>query len=78
MIKSQLYREIAEKRNILRATYGGMMTLENLRKELGYNDPKAARRFAQESGIPLTQIGKMKRYDTDCVAKVLVEGRGTC
>lgn len=72
------YQEIAEKRKILRDLYGGMMTLENIREELGYKSRDAARAAAAELGIEPTKIGKMKKYETDIVAKRLVELRGVC
>ena len=70
MNASKHYQEIKEKRNILRDRYGGMMT------ELDYKSPKSARRAIEEMGIVPTLIGRMKKYDTDLVAKVLVDRRG--
>ena len=74
--KSKYYRDIREKRNILREVYGGMMTVTDLAKELGYSDRKSARRAAEEMGLRATRIGRLKRYDTDLVARALVNGRG--
>ena len=71
-----LYREIAEKRKILREQYGGMMTLTDVQTELGYNSHHSALRAVAALGIPATQIGRAKKYDTDSVAKRLVELRG--
>lgn len=76
MKPSQYYQEIKEKRNILRDRYGGMMTLADLKKELGYSDPKSAKNVVQALGIPPTIIGRFKKYDTDIVAKALVDRRG--
>lgn len=73
-----LYREIAEKRKILREQYGGMMTLRDVQTELGYGSHHSAQAAIQALGIPATRIGRMKRYDTDSVAKRLVELRGMC
>lgn len=75
---ARIASEIREKRTILRDRYGGMMTLEELREELGYRPRTSARQAAQELGILPTQIGRMKKYDTDQVAKRLVELRGMC
>lgn len=69
---------IKEKRNILRDRYGGLMTLENVKEEFGYKSRTSTLRIIQELGIPATQIGKMKKYDTDVVARRLVERRGMC
>ena len=75
---NRYYQEIAEKRKILRGLYGGMMTLEDLREELGYKSRTSTRAAAEELGLFPTKIGKMKKYETDAVAKRLVELRGMC
>lgn len=73
-----LYREIREKQRMLRDLYGGMMTLTDLKYELGYSCSDSARAAIRALGIVPTQVGRMKRYDTDLVAKRLVELRGMC
>lgn len=70
------YQEIAEKRKILRELYGGMMLLKDLGVELGAKDPRAIRAAAAAMGIEPTQVGRSVKYDTDAVAKRLVEMRG--
>ena len=75
MTKSQA--DIAEKRRILRAEYGGLMSLKNLTHELGLRDTRAAKRWAAEHGLRyvlmLKQGGKAApRFDTDALAKILV------
>lgn len=71
-----LYREIAEKRKILREQYGGMMTLKDVQTEFGFNSHHSAQRAIDNMGIPATKVGGRKKYDTDSVAKRLVELRG--
>mgnify|MGYP005809384411 CR=1 FL=1 len=71
-----LYKEIADKRKILRDQYGGMMSLEDIKIELGYRSRESALAAAREMDIPVTRIGRMKKYDTDIVARRLVELRG--
>lgn len=71
-----LYAEIKEKRTILRDLYGGMMSLRDLSQELGTKSKAATRNAVQDMGLPATQVGRMKKYDTDEVAKRLVERRG--
>lgn len=73
-----LYAEIKEKRTILRELYGGMMSLRDLSQELGTKSKDATRNAVQDMGLPATQVGRMKKYDTDEVAKRLVERRGMC
>ena len=55
-----------------------MMERKDLMIELGYKTEKSAVRAAQEMGILPTQIGKSKKYDTDTVARRLIELRGMC
>ena len=74
--KSKYYREIKEKRNILRDRYGGMMKVSDLMKEFGYADPRSAKNVVEMLGIPPTKAGRLKKYDTDLVAKALVDRRG--
>lgn len=69
-----IYNEIAEKRKILRGIYGGMMSAADLGKELGMK-PDAARLWAREQGIG-NMIGKRIKFETDQVAKIIVERRG--
>lgn len=70
------YNAVREKREILRGIYGGMMTLADLTKELGYTSPKSALKWVESVEIEGTKIGRSVRYDTDMVARRLVDGRG--
>lgn len=54
------------------------MTLRDLAEEFGYRSEKSASRAARDMGIEPTMIGKSKKYDTDSVARRLVELRGMC
>lgn len=75
---SSIASEVREKRNILRDRYGGMMTLVDLMEELGYKSEKSAMRAALEMNLPQTKVGRSKKFDTDTVARRLVELRGAC
>ncbi len=70
------YKAIAEKRRILRDEYGGMMTLVQLTHELGYSSPKSARSWVREHALEGVMTGKSVRYETDEVAKAIVNARG--
>lgn len=70
-----IHNEIAEKRRTLRSIYGGMMSLTDLTRELGLKDRRAAKAWATQNGIG-NQVGRYVRFDTDCVAKIIVMGRG--
>ena len=72
----KLYTDIAEKRKLLREIYGGMMTLTDVARELG-RDRSVARVWVRELGLG-TQIGKRVYYETDEIAKAIVNGRGMC
>lgn len=69
-----LHAQIKEKRSIMREVYGGMMTLTDLTKELGMNRD-AAKEWAQEQGLAIC-IGKRVKYETDEVARLIVNRRG--
>lgn len=71
-----LYADIAEKRKLLREIYGGMMTLTDVARELG-RDRSVARAWVRSLGLG-TQIGKRVYYETDEIAKAIVNGRGMC
>lgn len=71
-----LYSNIAEKRKIMRELYGGMMTLTDVAHELG-RTRDVARAWVRGLGLG-TQIGKRVYYETDEVAKAIVQARGMC
>lgn len=73
---SSHYNEIKEKRQILRDIYGGMMSIADLTKELGYNSPKSARAWLSTVEVEAVKVGRGIRYETDQVAKAIVNGRG--
>ena len=75
---SSIASEIKEKRNILRDRYGGMMSISDLMEEFGYKSEESARKAIQFMGVQPTKLGRAKRYDTDTVARRLVELRGMC
>lgn len=75
-VPGKLYTDIAEKRKLLREIYGGMMTLTDVARELG-RDRSVARAWVRELGLG-TQIGKRVYYETDEIAKAIVQGRGMC
>lgn len=71
-----LYNNIAEKRKILRELYGGMMTLTDVAKELSVTRG-VAREWVRSKGLG-AQIGKRVYYETDEIAKAIVQARGMC
>lgn len=71
-----IYTNITEKRKIMREIYGGMMTLTDVARELGRNRD-VARAWVRELGLGI-QIGKRVYYETDEVAKAIVQARGMC
>lgn len=75
---SVLNRAIAEKRRLMYERYGGIMSPTEVAKELGYHPkPSAGDRWAEEHEIPAVRLGPRKRgYETDLVAKAIVQGRG--
>lgn len=75
---SAIASEVKEKRAILRDRYGGMMRLRDLKEELGVKDVRTAKAAASSMGVVPTLVGRSKMYDTDLVARRLVELRGMC
>lgn len=71
---SSLRSQIKEKQTILREIYGGVMSLTDLRKELG-STKEYAREWARERNIGF-QTGARVKYETDEVAKAIVCIRG--
>ena len=67
---------VVEKRRVLRQEYGGLMSVKNLTRELGFRDPRAAKRWAVTHKIRAVRMpanaGRVCiKYDTDSVAKTL-------
>ena len=73
---TQLQAERREKREILRSIYGGMMTIADLTRELGYTNQRSTKRWVDSVEAPATMIGTRKRFDTDVIARILVDRRG--
>lgn len=68
-------REIEKKIKLLRADYGGMMTIKQLCRELNVcrNSVYA---WVREHNVPGNKVGRIIKYETDQVARVIVDGRG--
>lgn len=68
-------QEIKDKIKLLRADYGGMMNIEQLRQELGLcrNSVYA---WVREHSLEGVKVGRVIKYETDQVARVIVDGRG--
>lgn len=76
-MRSPIYtKAVKEKRDILRELYGGMMTVADLTIELGYKDRKSTKEWITQVALPGTMVGSRIRYDTDLVARTLVDARG--
>ena len=75
--KAAISSAIAEKRKMLRSLYGGMMSVTDLMDEFGYKSEESAKRAIRDMGVEPTKIGRSKKYDTDTVARRLVELRGS-
>lgn len=77
---SKLNREIAEKRRLMYDRYGGLMSPVDVAREIGYcARSEAGDQFCNEHGIPAVKLGPRKRgYETDLVAKTIVQLRGMC
>ena len=76
--ESALGKEIAEKRRLLYERHGGIMSPVDVAREMGdYPKPSSGDRWAQEHDVPAVRLGARKRgYETDLVAKAIVQSRG--
>lgn len=78
--ETPLAREIGEKRRLLHQRHGGIMSPTDVARKAGYY-PKPANgdRWAEEHEIPAIRMGPRKRgYETDLVARAIVQSRGMC
>ena len=76
-MRSPIYtKAVKEKRDILRELYGGMMTVADLTVELGYKNRKYTKEWIAQVALPGTMVGSRISYDTDLVARTLVDARG--
>lgn len=75
---SLLSSQVKEKRRILEGTYGGMVSLAQLTRELGLKDTRAAKAWADRNGLLGVQVGRWIKFETSEVAKVIVNLRGMC
>ena len=68
-------REIEKKIKLLRADYGGMMTIKQLCRELNVcrNSVYA---WVREHDLEGVKVGRVIKYETDQVARGIVDGRG--
>lgn len=76
--QSTISRAIAEKRRLMFERHGGIMSPVDVARELGYClRASSGDRWAAEHDIPAIRMGPRKRgYETDLVAKAIVQGRG--
>lgn len=71
---ASLYEKVRQKADAMFKRYGGMMTTSDLSRELGVNRD-AAKAWAKAEGIG-NLVGKRVKYETDEVARRIVETRG--
>lgn len=75
---SALYRAIREKAEEIIGRNGPMLDGAALAKELGVQDKRTAARWAEEHGVPVSAIGRARRYEARLVAQAIVQSRGMC
>lgn len=61
-----------DKAKELRSIYGGYMCVEDVKRELGLKDRRAAERFLD--GTPYVKVNNRRRYSVMDVAKTLYKG----
>lgn len=75
-MSTAFYKEVEKKAKLLRADYGGMMSIKDLMRELGFDSHHTVKNWITENGVEGVRIGRSIRYETDQVAQVIVAGRG--
>ena len=75
---SALYRAIREKAEEIIGRNGPMLDGAALAEELGVQDKRTAARWAEEHGVPVSAIGRARRYEARLVAQAIVQSRGMC
>lgn len=66
--------EVQEKQRVLYNRYGGMMTVQDVARELGTG--RGAAKEWLEGRVKGCPIGKRVKYETDQVARAIVAVRG--
>ena len=76
--QSAMGREVAEKRRLMYERHGVVMSPTDVAREAGYFARAVnGDRLAEEHGIPAIRMGPRKGgYETDLVAKAIVQSRG--
>lgn len=73
----EYYRIVNEKKRFLRDYYGGLMTMKQVMKELGYGDKRNAKMWLEAHGVyGVTMNGSRLKYDVDQLAQAIVDARG--
>lgn len=67
--------QLQAKQATLRRLYGGMMTMAEVSRELGYRNRVAARDWLTNHMVPEVRIGAVVRYESDAIAKAIVDSR---
>lgn len=72
------YREICKKRDEMYDRYGGMMTMSQVKWELGVKDDRTAREMLKDLNVEPIKLGRSRKYETVLLARALVNRRGMC
>lgn len=72
------YQDVYKKRDEMYSRYGGLMTLADVKKELGVKDNRTAKKHIEELGIEPIKLGQSIKYETSMLAKAIVNRRGMC
>ena len=71
----QFYAEVKAKREIMFDRYGGMMSLKDLTKELGFGSVNTTKKWVEEVGLSYVRVTGHPRFETDIVAREIVRRR---
>lgn len=73
----EFYREVKRKTEILRADYGGMMSVKDIMRELGFWSRHTVINWLRDNSVDGVKVDrKSVKYETDLIARRIVEQRG--
>ena len=60
------YREVEKKTKLLREDYGGMMSIKDLMRELGFGSHHTVKNWVRENGVEGVRIGRWPLLAAGC------------
>lgn len=71
-----LYREVEKKTKLLREDCGGMMSIKDLMRELGFGSHHTVKKWVMDNGVESVRVGRSVKFECEQITKVIVAQRG--